>query len=66
LVQVTDRNTRSSLRLGTTAAAAGMPKGRISSLLRKAGSAVKQGGNNLVASIQRLGTSQGEELQLAG
>ena len=66
-VQVTERNTRSSIRLGIAGVAAGgaAQKGRIGSLLRKAGSAVKQGGGSIVASIQRLGTSQQEELHVS-
>ncbi len=68
-MQVTERNTRSSMRLsipGVSAGAGnGAQKGRIGSLLRKAGSKVKQGGGSIVASIQRLGTSQQEELHVS-
>jgi hypothetical protein len=68
-VQVTERNTRASIRLGIPGvggSSAAAQKGRLGSLLRKAGSVVKQGGGNLVASIQRLGTSQQEEVHVAG
>jgi hypothetical protein len=77
---VTDRNTRASMRIGigggigigmgggsaNIIGGSGPQKGRISSLLRKAGSAVKQSGGSVFASIQRLGTSQQEEHQVAG
>ena len=68
-LQVAQRNARLGLRLASVAqlgAGVVASKGRFSSLLRKAGSAVKIGGGTLVASIRQLGNNQQDELHVAG
>lgn len=67
-----ERATRLGVRLGIpgvgmVAVGGATSKGRIGSLLRKAGSAMKQGSAALSSSIKQLGSQQQEaELQVAG